>query len=386
MSNCLVTDGNCEMYHRVRRKMRLVVCAILILVPNSLTLPTTDNAASDIKLTTEPTENYENNVIDFDDEFSVKFSNRYDVVPWDAENDKHVKESHRYTIVKDDKLKLNNEIENKTEIVQRNTLNMLNEATTEIDYSVIPLELVSTTENYLVSIIESTTDHDLSVIPLSTTVRVVPDIQINQTVTLPTSTQESDTTTDIAVESYETTTEGVNTTTDIVQTIIESINKTTKYNETNAKIIDLEVTTSRIQINSVTEIVNTTLNTNSSIYTNTSDKKSNVSEINTIANEDFTVTANTETILTLSTVVTNDPEEMYTTVQTVDRIDSNVETTTVLNIKANVTREINVTSSVITNSTEIANVTTIKEILKTNSSKQNENVTLFNIASIEVSV
>lgn len=126
-------------------------------------------------------DNLDNNIIDFDEEYTLKYNKKYGMIPWNS-NELFNKESHRYTLVKDFDKKLDNNTEAKLE------------ATSTIDYSVIPLELLSTTENTIISVLESTEEPDLTVIPLQIT-KNTPTIEIKQTVTLPTSTQEIDTTT-----------------------------------------------------------------------------------------------------------------------------------------------------------------------------------------------
>lgn len=129
-------------------------------------------------------DNLDNSIIDFDEEYTLKYNKKYGTIPWNS-NEYFNKETNRYTIVKDLDKKLDRD---------RNETEAKLGPTSTIDYSVIPLELISTTENTLISILESTEEPDLTVIPLSTT-RRTPKVEIKQTVTLPTSTQEIDTTT-----------------------------------------------------------------------------------------------------------------------------------------------------------------------------------------------
>ncbi|KAL0861223.1 hypothetical protein ABMA27_008790 [Loxostege sticticalis] len=332
------------MYHRVRRKMRLVVCAILLLVPHTPAQNTDHTGPQPTQSTEAVEDNYENNIIDFDEEYTVKFHKKYGAIPWNSNNEKYSKESHRYTIINDEKSK--NKKENETDIISnvKENIQIVSE-TTEADFSVIPLELVSTTENYLVSIVESTTDPDLSVIPLSTTVRNVPNVQINQTVTLPTSTQDAETTF-VTTESIETTTESiVNASTVKVQTttVFHFHNNTEILNRTEK---DLDVTT--YVPSTTTNIVATTDKDSTSIETTT--------VLVTIANITKTVNV-TEKIA----VVTN---------STKDTTNITIATTNVTALKTNITTQ-NATVTV-------ANTT---EATKTNSSKLSE---LFNIDSIEV--
>lgn len=219
------------MYHRVRRKMKyLTYSAILILSHISLAIPKSIQSTENTPSTA--VDNIDNNIIDFDEEYSVKFNNRYGHVPWDT-NDKFNKESHRYTFVKDNSnredetVTLSDDQHNET-----NTKSSLRESTetTTDEYSVIPLELISTTENVLVSIVESTTEPDYSVIPLSTTVKDLPIIKINQTVTLPTSTEATE---DFSLGELETTSVAESTTpkTSKVEVTTTELNETIEINK-----------------------------------------------------------------------------------------------------------------------------------------------------------
>ncbi|KAI5635275.1 phospholipase a2 domain-containing protein [Phthorimaea operculella] len=173
------------MYHRQRRKIFVIFLFISC-------LHTTLSKSIDIseKPTIDPIrDNIENNIIDFDEDYTLKFNKKYGVVPWET-NEKFNKETHRYTLVKE---------ENKTRISVKNeteasTSASIEETTLDNDYSVVPLELISTTEDALKSIIESTTEQDLTVIPLSTTEKVTPSIDFisKNTVTVPASTENSE--------------------------------------------------------------------------------------------------------------------------------------------------------------------------------------------------
>ncbi|XP_053618240.1 uncharacterized protein LOC128679810 isoform X2 [Plodia interpunctella] len=172
------------MYHRVRRKMKhLTLSAILVISHVTITLTKSIQITENTPSTTDL--NIDNNIIDFDDEYSVRFDNDYSKRNFN-------KESHRYTIDKDVKKDASVVTDNNNE---KNTKRTTDIETTTNEFNVIPLELISTTENVLQSILESTTEPDYSVIPLSSTVKEQLNIQINQTVSLPTST-ESDSTTD----------------------------------------------------------------------------------------------------------------------------------------------------------------------------------------------
>ncbi|KOB65126.1 Uncharacterized protein OBRU01_23186, partial [Operophtera brumata] len=165
------------MYHRVRKKMCHFFSAILILsLPLSL--------SKSIETTTIIPDDNEvnNNIIDFDEEYTVKFNKKYGSVPWHA-ND-FDKNSLRYTIVKDIN-KNNDKVKGSEDWTYEHYKNESNEseyATTE-DFRVIPLELISTTEDPLISLIESTTEQDLTVIPLSTTEKI--QVTVEETVSLP---------------------------------------------------------------------------------------------------------------------------------------------------------------------------------------------------------
>nr|XP_021190919.2 uncharacterized protein LOC110376678 [Helicoverpa armigera] len=229
------------MYHRGRKKMKhFIISAVLL-----LSYPAYSYSKS-IKSTEKPDkygdDNFENSIIDFDEDYTVKYNKKYGMIPWNS-NEYFNKETNRYTIVKDFDKKVDNN-RNKTEAKL--------EPTSTIDYSVIPLELISTTENTLLSIIESTAEPDLTVIPLQTT-RKPTHIEIKQTVTLPTSTQEVDTstyytenetTTDVTVTENNTeTTEADTYTTFGTSTDISFNDRSTSLPLTNATEVDFETTT-----------------------------------------------------------------------------------------------------------------------------------------------
>ncbi|XP_063629318.1 uncharacterized protein LOC134800726 [Cydia splendana] len=205
------------MYHRVRRKMIYLIGAILLYS----TVVTAKNIEYTDKQTTET--DFDNNIIDFDSQYIDK-DRKYGTVPW---HDDYDKESNRYTIVNNDYININ---KNKTVTIKETTEATAKTTASELD--VIPLELVTTTENYLVSIVESTIEPDLTVIPLSTTEKVTPIVEVQQPVTLP-STQSPESTTDYY-------------TTDIPEDNIKS-------NITSLKIIDEHETTvnpvERVKIN-----------------------------------------------------------------------------------------------------------------------------------------
>ncbi|CAH0597070.1 unnamed protein product [Chrysodeixis includens] len=171
------------MYHRGRKKMKLIISAILLLSVPANCLP--KSIVSSPQPPKYGEESLDNTIIDFDEEYNLKYNKKYGNVPWNS-NENFNKETHRYTIVKDFDKKLDNNDRNKTDAKL--------ETTSTLDYSVIPLELISTTDNTPVSV-ESADELDLTVIPLSTTRRTPTTLRPT---TLPTSTQEIDTTTDFA--------------------------------------------------------------------------------------------------------------------------------------------------------------------------------------------
>ncbi|CAG9793137.1 unnamed protein product [Diatraea saccharalis] len=271
-------DGCITMYHRVRRKMRISICAILLLFHNSLAFPKSSETTESIPITESRDDNFENNIIDFDEEYSIKFNKKYGTVPWHS-NDELTRENFRYSILKDN-LNVNNKLENTSKYNITKTINKTadteatSESTQEPDFSVIPLELVSTTQNYLVSIVDSTTEEDLSVIPLSTTVKDLPNLYISETVTLPTSTQESETTTiNVGTPSKN----SAETTTVTVQKI-ETKLLTSNENVTKTKDLDdLKVTTEELIINTTEKDI---ITNNESTSTETSIVAINTTVIN----------------------------------------------------------------------------------------------------------
>ncbi|XP_063369609.1 uncharacterized protein LOC134657940 [Cydia amplana] len=167
------------MYHRVRRKMIHLTGAILLY---STVVIAKNIEFTDKTITTET--DFDNNIIDFDSQYIDK-DRKHGTVAW---HDDYDKESNRYTIVNNDYINLN----------KNKTTTEMTEATakaTASELDVIPLELVTTTENYLVSIVESTIEPDLTVIPLSTTEKVTPIVEVQQPITLP-STQSPESTSD----------------------------------------------------------------------------------------------------------------------------------------------------------------------------------------------
>lgn len=173
-------------------------------------------------------ENLDNNIIDFDQDYSVKFNKKYGSVPWHS-NDKFNKDTHKYTLVKDNILSIYNK--SPKEIVE--------DTTPSENLGVIPLELISTTENTLQSIIESTTAADLTVIPLPKTKTTIPVIEITQTVTLPSSTQSPETATD----SFYITTEND----DKATTVSENSETTTSKREVAIQLKEIEALNKEIE-------------------------------------------------------------------------------------------------------------------------------------------
>lgn len=163
--------------------MKVEISAILLL--SSLTIIVSKSL--DIQKLKEANINdIDNDIIDFDDTYSVKYDKKYEVLPWD-ENNFH-KDNYKYTIVKQEKkIKDQNADNNKT---KSDPVTESIQKTTELN--VIPLELLSTTESVSASVTEHTLEPDLTVIPLSSTQQVPLKIIINQTVTIPPSTELSE--------------------------------------------------------------------------------------------------------------------------------------------------------------------------------------------------
>lgn len=172
--------------------MKLEISAILLSYLAFVT-----SKSIDIKTFNENNENeIDNDIIDFDDEYSIKYDKKHEVIPWSSSN--FNKNAYRYEIDKDEESHERNENVNVSEKSTTDTINettvnpvadtteITAEITTEI--SVIPMELMSTTEGTL-TLVETTSEPDLTVIPLSTTEKAPVDIIINQTVTLPVSTE-----------------------------------------------------------------------------------------------------------------------------------------------------------------------------------------------------
>lgn len=151
----------------------------------------------DIKTFNENNQNeIDNDIIDFDDEYSIKYDKKHEVLPWSSSN--FNKNAYRYEFEEDEDSHERNKSINVGEKSNTDTINettvypvadtteTTEQITTEI--SVIPIELLSTTESTL-TLVETTSEPDLTVIPLSTTEKTLINIIINQTVTLPVSTE-----------------------------------------------------------------------------------------------------------------------------------------------------------------------------------------------------
>ncbi|XP_073962654.1 uncharacterized protein [Choristoneura fumiferana] len=154
----------------------MFIISVLLLYASGVSAKNIDSTGK--PLTTEA--DFDNNIIDFESEYIANTNKKYGTAPW---HDDYNKETNRYTIVNE-----YNAGHNKTKDEKNNDNQVTTEdsvATTSSELDVIPLELISTTQNYLVSIIESTTEEDLTVIPLATTERVTPIVEIDQPVTLP---------------------------------------------------------------------------------------------------------------------------------------------------------------------------------------------------------
>lgn len=247
------------MYRRVRRKMKFEISAILVLSFVTLVF----SKAFDIqRIHDNVGDDTENDIIDFDDEFSVKYDKKYKVLPWDS-ND-HRKDSYRYTVIKD---KVNEETRNEKIKAEQSrevntTFSVLPidvEKTTEL--SVIPLELISTTDSVPINAIESTTEFDLTVIPLSKSEKPSMEVIINQTVTLPVSTETSEDYNSTTVFYEMTTKAGIylnETSTEII-VINETTTEKNELNETTTHNLKHEISTQNL-IKETLTLSSTTLN------------------------------------------------------------------------------------------------------------------------------
>lgn len=272
-----------NMYHRIRRKMHWwnIFSAIFIVqcLPTLTFSKTIDTTIANTRLETKD-DFYDNNIIDFDDDYELSYNKKYGINPTWSKNNNFNKQSHKYTIVNDLDSKLDvvtttaqtkavlDEKKNKTAIektIEVSTDINIEETTTEFDYSVMPLELLSTTENILVSLVESTVEPDLTVIPLSTTASNIPNIHITETITLPTSTVIDDINTSTGEDVFNTTTEiniptrGLSeniATTGLTTTLADHISPIEKYNKNNTNKVAENNTSETLDTqNNITEIV-----------------------------------------------------------------------------------------------------------------------------------
>ncbi|XP_038218399.1 uncharacterized protein LOC119836992 [Zerene cesonia] len=237
------------MFRKVRRKMCFSFTLLLFIslsnaLPKALDFPENINSNNDI----------DNDIIDFDDEYSLKYNKKYDSASWNT-ND-YNKDSYRYTIDKyskddQDKKKLNN---------KNNDTDSVSVTTESEDLSVIPIELITTTENE--SYVETTTQYDLTVIPLSSTDKATP-LVLNDTLIFPMSTEKSEDYNN-TTEFFELTTKSINsepTTTSVSNSstpiITESKldNTTVSFTSESSTIISQNETDSNKTASTTTEIV-----------------------------------------------------------------------------------------------------------------------------------
>lgn len=298
-------------------------------------------------------ENFDNNIIDFDEDYSVKFNKKYGSVPWHT-NDKFNKDTHKYTVVKNNILSPH----------KKSPKEIVEETTPSENLGVIPLELISTTDNTLLSIIESTTAADLTVIPLFNTKRLVPVIEITQTVTLPSSTQATETATD----SFFITTEHD----DKVTTVSENSETTTAKREVAIQLKEIEALNKEIEqksrvkfdvesVSTTTDVAVTTTTefkfepkniTDNPISVKIQEKETNVTTTETKKNINGT---NSKVINTITTILNS----------------SNVNLK-IAEPNKTVVDEKNKTKENKSNTTTAINKSKLDEVLTTNSNKQTE--------------
>ncbi|XP_046973623.1 uncharacterized protein LOC124540205 [Vanessa cardui] len=257
--------------------MKLETSAIILLSYFTVISP----KSFDIHKFNDKNENdIDNDIIDFDDEYSVKYDKKYEVLPWDSSD--FNKNSYKYTIVRDDDTHKQTKDDGKDRETEKQTTispyNDITEVTTEP--SAIPIELLSTTENSLITIAEGTSEPDLTVIPLVTTERVPVVIIINQTVTLPVSTESPEDVNSTTVF-YEMTTRATNftettpeTNTNRIITNESQLNYTFESFTENPDIKSLEEDTTEtfIVIKNLTDNV---VNITDSVQNRTENRKSN---------------------------------------------------------------------------------------------------------------
>lgn len=340
-------DGQKTMYHRERRKMKY----LFILAAFTLAQPIVCKSIETTQTPTEPDDaNLENNIIDFDEDYSVKFNKKYGSVPWYT-TDKFKKDTHKYTVIKDNVISKHDK--SPKEIVE--------ETTPSENLGVIPLELISTTDNTLVSIIESTTAADLTVIPLSTTKRTVPVIEITQPVILPSSTQSPETATD----SFYITTEHDDKTT----TTSENSETTTTKREVSTQIKEIEALNKEIeQKNRVKFEVEPTSTTTDVPFSTTTEFKfapKSITGNTSVKNqENATIVSTTDT--NKKSNETNSKEIQTSTIPNLNKVNSESLNKTIVDEKKSGTKKNK------TNTSTARNETKLDEVLKTNSSKQIE--------------
>lgn len=361
-NNCpfFFSDGQKTMYHRERRKMKyLFIFASLTLaqpvICKSVEITEIPGGSAD--------DNFDNNIIDFDEDYSLKFNKKYGSVPWHT-NDKFNKDTHKYTVVKDNIL--STYVKSPKEIVE--------DTTPSENLGVIPLELISTTENTLLSIIESTTAADLTVIPLFNAKRTVPVIEITQTVTLPSSTQSTETSTD----SFFITTEND----DKATTASENSETTTTKREVATKLKEIEALNKEIEQKSHVKFqVESTSTTTDVAVTKTTEftyePKNITGDFDTVsAQKNETKASKTETI-----TYKTDLKETQTnaTIQNSSKVDLINSTPN----KTSVDEQNYKTKENKTNTITASDKSSIDEELTTNFSKETENDSDWNTDSKE---
>ncbi|XP_022119746.2 uncharacterized protein LOC110996401 [Pieris rapae] len=154
------------MYHKVRRKMYYILGAILFLIGLSYALP----IALDIPESSK--NDIDNDIIDFDEEYSMKYNKQYGILPWNSAE--FNKESYRYII------------DNATQDEDEKNITKYITTTGKDELNVIPIELISTTESSR----DETTTEDLTVIPLSSTEKT--SVFFNETEIIVVSTEKSE--------------------------------------------------------------------------------------------------------------------------------------------------------------------------------------------------
>lgn len=309
-----------------------------------------------VELTEAPTgtsdENFDNNLIDFDEDYSVKFNKKYGSVPWHA-NDKFNKEIHKYTVVKDKILST----------YDKSPKEIVEDTTPSESLGVIPLELISTTENTLLSIIESTTEADLTVIPLFNTKRTVPVIEITQTVTLPSSTQSTETSTD----SFFITTEND----DKATTVSENSETTTIKRELQLKEIEAlnkeieQKTRVKFEVESTSTTTDVGITTTTEFKFEPKNITDNFTSVNTQRNK-----TNTSKTITNKNVNGTNSKEIQT--RTAIHNSSNVDLKFSTPNKTIVDEQNSKTKENKTSTAALSNKTKVDEVLTTNSNIQKE--------------